>query len=156
VDWEADFLNEYLASRYRGEMIFSRLRLGTVPATAIPPTADIWERKVWGNIRFWADAVVVTDQKLILIEAKIKPSPGVLGQIEIYRRLLPQTPELKPFFPRDVEAQLVYCIEFPLIVALAREKGIRAIQFPYSRLREWMEQKTPREKMVPILGEEGA
>jgi len=151
MDWEADFLSEYLARFYKDAILFNRLRLGAVPATAIPPTADYYERKVWGNIRFWADAVVVTPQKIILIEAKIRPTPGVIGQIEIYRRLLPHTPELKPFFPREVEAQLIYCIEFPLIVALAREKGIRAIQFPYTKLREWMEVKSPREKAVPII-----
>src|SRR6266540_3988410 len=63
------------------------------------------------------------------VDAMISLVPGALEQLELYRRLFPKTPELAHLRDRRLELHVVYAVEDPVLVALARERGVRVHLF---------------------------
>lgn len=124
----------------------TRVRLGAPrPAVARPDMTDE-ERAMVGAWRRWADAIILEDDKLTLIEAAIRPNPGKIGQLELYKLLLPQTPELAPWRGAKIEMVLLYAIEDPATVHLARSKGIRCIEYKPTWLPNYLSLLMPRER----------
>ncbi len=82
-----------------------------------------------GRSRRWVDAMIVEPAAVHLVEAKISLVPGALEQLELYRRLFPKTPELAHLRDRRLELHVVYAVEDPVLVALARERGVRVHLF---------------------------
>lgn len=145
-------VSEYLATYYGQDRTMTRVRLGSIPATELTPLLEDHEVRMMSVFRRWADAIVVTDKSLILIEAAIRPEPGDISKLQLYRRLLDHTPELKPFLPRRIEMQLVYAIEDPVIVVMAREAGIRPVYFRTKAVEDYMKLLYPRERRAPRIG----
>ncbi len=148
--WEDNMLAEYLRVHHPAAHVIVRVRLGSVPAALVPEGADDMLRKIYGNIRLWADAVAIYPERLIMIEAKIKPKPGVISTMEIYARYLPDTPELLPYLDRPTELELVYVVEYPMVIAEARQRGIRCVQFLPSNLNDLLRKLPPRESLSPL------
>jgi len=147
-----EMVSDYLATYYPLARAMTRVRLGSIPTTELTPLLEEHEVRMMSVFRRWADAIVITSDTLILIEAAIRPEPGDVSKIELYARLLPHTPELKPWLTLKREYQLVYAIEDPLIVVMARERGIRPVFFRTKAVEEYMKILYPRERRAPRQG----
>jgi len=146
---EMQMLNEWLAKNYPKALVMTRVRLGAPPVE--PGRGDLGpgEIRMIGVWRRWADAIVITDNKILLIEAAIRPNPGKIAQLELYEMLIPQTPELAPWRDLPIEKILLYAIEDPATIWLARQKGIRAIYYAPPWLDSYLELLYPRERRGP-------
>ena len=139
-------LSEWLVKTQKGKRWMTRVRLGS-PRPEVPlPTMSSEEIAMVGVWRRWADAIVLEDDRVTIVEAAIRPDPGKISQLELYRLLLPQTPELEPWRGLPIEMILLYAIEDPATVLLARQKGIRCIEYKPSWLPAYMETLMPRER----------
>jgi hypothetical protein len=144
-------LSEWLAKEYPQYEYRMRVRLGTYPierdeAGRYLPDAEMRMLGVW---RRWADAIVFLPDRLVLVEAAIRPSPGKLAQLELYKELIPHTPELAEFRDFPIEMVLVYAIEDPVLIKLAREKNIRCVHYIPKWLPAYLEILYPRERRAP-------
>lgn len=139
-------LSEWMAETYPGNEYRTRVRLGRIQPRVDAPGLTPEERRMIGVHRRWADAVVLMPDRVVLVEAKIRPQPGVISQLELYARLLPHTPELGEHAELPIEMVLLYAIEDELINVLAREKGIRCVQYWPSWMDEYIEELYPRER----------
>lgn len=99
-----------------------------------------------GSWRRWADAIILEEDHVTLIEAAIRPNPGKIGQLELYKMLMPHTPELAPWRDLPIEMVLLYAIEDPATNLLARSKGIKCIEYKPSWLPAYLETLQPRER----------
>ncbi|KKM62755.1 hypothetical protein LCGC14_1518380, partial [marine sediment metagenome] len=45
----------------------------------------------------WADAIFIEDGFVNIVEAKLSPGPGVIGQLEGYKKLFPLTPKFSAY-----------------------------------------------------------
>ena len=143
---EMRMLAEWLAETFPRETYLTRVRLGRIqPAAGAPELTDA-ERRMIGVHRRWADAVVLLEDRVLLIEAKIRPQPGVISQLELYARLLPHTPELASHAHKPIEMILLYAIEDELINLLAREKGIRCVFYHPAWVDAYLDELYPRER----------
>lgn len=139
-------LSEWLTKTQAGKRWMTRVRLGT-PRSEIPrPEMSPEERVMIGSWRRWADAVILTDEDVTIVEAAIRPEPGKISQLELYRTLLPHTPELAAWKGLPIKMILLYAIEDPATILLAREKDILCIQYQPSWLPAYMEALMPRER----------
>lgn len=143
---ELRMLSEWLAETYHDYEYRTRVRLGRIEPRVTSPGLTEQERRMIGVHRRWADAVVLLPDRVVLVEAKIRPQPGVISQLELYARLLPHTPELGRHAAFPVEMVLLYAIEDELINVMAREKGIRCVAYQPSWLDEYLEELYPRER----------
>jgi len=79
--------------------------------------------------RFWIDAVVIMRNSLVLLEGKLRKPVEGLGQLLLYRALLPQTPELKPYAHLVVDMVLVTPRPDPRVIGVAASLGIQVEVF---------------------------
>jgi len=147
---ELRLVSEFLA-KYYGEYPYrTRVRLGSIHPELSPDQLSESERRMVGVFRRWADAIVFMPDRLVLIEAAIRPSPGDISQLELYKHLLPHTPELAEHAGKPIELLLVYAIEDPLIVSLARNRGIRVQYFKPDWVDDYLRILYPRERRAPL------
>lgn len=146
---EMRMLAEWLAERWPRTEYLTRVRLGRIEPRVDPSLLTPDEIHATGVHRRWADAVVLLPDRVLLIEAKILPKPGVISQLELYARLLPHTPELAEHAHKPIEMLLLYAIEDPLIQLLAREKGIRCLMYRPDWIDDYMAELFPRERRAP-------
>ena len=147
---------EYLARNYPKYETRTRVRLGGVPKALDHPDLSEGERRALGVWRRWADAIVIMPTKLVLIEAKIRPGPEAIAQLELYKHLLPKTPELQPHKAKPIELVLLFALEDPVVEQLARAKGIRVVYFKPKWVDEYLSVLYPRERRAPLtdIGQE--
>lgn len=93
---EARLVNEYLWEHYKDKPQWKRVRLGQVN--------DKEQAALYSVTLRWVDAVVLDGEQLILIEAKVKPDLGAMGQLEEYSKLIRLTPEFSQYssFPHKL------------------------------------------------------
>lgn len=149
---ELRMLSEFLAENYPGDDYRTRIRLGKIQPRIEGTFLTEEERLHLGVFRRWADALVIQPDRLILIEAKIRPQPGVISQLQLYKRLVPNTPELQRFLDRPLEMLLVYAIQDALLIEMAREAGIKCIHYRPEWIDEYIAELYPRERRATRPG----
>ena len=143
---EMQMLAEWLTKTQKNKRWQMRVRLGS-PRPAVPrPEMSPEEAAMVGSWRRWADAVILEDDKVTIVESAIRPQPGKISQLELYALLLPHTPELTAWRGLKIEMILLYAIEDPATILLARQKGIRCIEYKPSWLPAYLETLMPRER----------
>jgi len=143
---EMQMLSEWVTKTQAGKRVLQRVRLGS-PKPEIPrPDMSVEERAMIGAWRRWADAVILEEDGVTIIEAAIRPDPGKISQLELYRMLFPHTPELAAWSKKPIHLLLLYAIEDPATVLLAREKGILAVEYKPEWLDKYLELLLPRER----------
>lgn len=126
---ELRLVSEYLAAKYPRARTFQRMRVGEIHPSLQPESLLEAERRLVGVFRRWADAIVITDSTLVVIEASIYPDLGDISKVKAYARLAPYTPELQEWAHLSVQCEIVTCIRDPFIEQLCKENGIRPIIF---------------------------
>lgn len=142
---EMHLLNEWLAANYPDAVVMTRIRLGTLPDVETRPDLTYSEQRAIGVWRRWADAIVITQRMLRVVEAKIRPDAGVVSQLKLYLRLVPHTPELEQYLSRPRKGVLVYAVEDPHIRELAREEGFELHYFRPDWIESYLAELYPRQ-----------
>lgn len=82
---ESDLVNLWLWDKHKEAVQWRRVRLGVVP------TKDM--ARAYMVILRWADAIFIEGGEVNIVEAKLRPVPGAVGQLEHYKMLFQHTPE---------------------------------------------------------------
>lgn len=143
---EQRLVAEFVNFAYPGVESRTHVHLGTVQPRLRGRFTSDEDLRIVGLFRRWADALVFLPDRTVLIEAKIKPEPGVTAQLKLYARLLPNTPELEECKHKPVEKVLVCAIEDPQVSALAREENIRVVVFRPKWIEAYLDVLRPGEK----------
>ena len=125
--WEARetrLCSEFLARFYADYEHRSHVHVGSTPFRKEGRFYSDATARLLGEFRRWADAVVIMPDRIVLIEVKIIPQPGVISQIKHYARLLPETPELAEHRDKPIEMRLVFAVDDPVVSDQARTEGI--------------------------------
>lgn len=144
--WEEEMLGEYLAARHPRDRVLGRVRLGPLTPEHQDPTLTAEELKLLGNsFRRWADAVVVTDAELLVVEAALIPDPRDISLLETYLLLVGVTPELAAWHARPRRGLLVWAVDDAFSRDLAVRHGLAVDIFRPSNWSEWIHSKRERE-----------
>jgi len=146
---ELRLVSEFLAQEFASWPYQTHVRLGSIRPRVEGAFVSDAEARMLGVFRRWADAIVFLPDRLVLIEAAIRPEPGDISKLELYERLIPNTPELSDFAALPVEKWLVYCIPDELLLVLAREKGIQVRYFRPAWVEEYLAELYLRERRAP-------
>ena len=147
---ELRLVSEFLAQEYRDYPYQTHVRLGSIRPRVDGAFVGDEEVRMLGVFRRWADALVILPDRLVLIEAAIRPEPGDISMLELYERLIPNTPELAEHVGKPVEKVLLYCMPDDLLLTLAREKGIQVRYFRPAWVEEYLKELYPRERRAPF------
>jgi len=146
---EQRLLSEFLAKEYPTTPYVTRIRLGSVRPELITESLEPAERKMLYVTKRWADAIILLKGKTILIEAAIRSDPGDISKLELYKKLFYETPELADRTNMPLDLMLVYAIEDPVVIELARDKGIRCVPFRPPWISDYLKLLAPRERRAP-------
>ena len=152
-DWqprEQRLVAEFIARFYPDHESRTHVHLGSTPPSLKGRYATDEDERLVGVFRRWADAMVFLPDRLILIEGKILPQPGVISQLKLYEELIAKTPELFEHMGKPIEKVLVCAIEDRLITELARREGVQVRIFHPAWIDEYMKIVHPWE-MTPGL-----
>ncbi len=122
---ETRLVSEYLLATYPKFPSINGVPLGVVDSGLM---ASYGYKKAIGLSRPFrpeADAVVILPRHLLLIEAKVWNIVNGLAKLPLYKSLVPVTPELKQYLPRDVLMELVVGWTNPNLEIMARDLGVK-------------------------------
>jgi hypothetical protein len=114
---EAKYVNEWLQLNYPDKLTWKRVRLGVLPTNELSRMYMVTSR--------WVDAVVLDDGKVILVEAKLRPQPGAISQLQLYDNEFPRTAMFKDLWNKQRELVFLTTREVSGIKELADAAGIR-------------------------------
>lgn len=101
-----------------------RVRLGQYPTWAKNAIEEGVPVEIYKIYQRWADAIVIRDLEVIIIEAKIKPEPGVISQINLYAQLFPKTPQFSSLVHLPIRKVILMAMKDQEIEELALDAGI--------------------------------
>lgn len=146
---EARLLTEWLAAAHPGAFVQTRVFLGrTEPAVASKGLTPA-EVRMLGTSRRWVDAVVIDATTVYLYEAKIRLEPKALAELDLYNRLFPYTTEFQSWKDWPRELHLLYAVEDPVVLAIAREQGIKAHLFHPAWIDEYLQSLAANKQVAP-------
>jgi hypothetical protein len=135
---ERRYVPEFVNEKYqRRAAVFYNTAVGPAPEVlyALHPEVPLENFRRW---RFWVDAVVILSDKMVLVEGKLRTSAEALGQLLLYKALLPQTPELKPYAHLPVEMVLVTPRPDPRVIGVAASLNIRVEVYVTPWVQEYL------------------
>ena len=101
--------------------------------------------------RRWADAIAIYPDRVVIIEGSIRPDPGDPSKLELYRELLPQTPELaEEIRDKPIMLELVASIHDPVVERMCWERGIKYVLFTPPWVSGYLKLLYPRERRAPL------
>lgn len=95
VEWEERLVSEWAAKVHPDARVHFRVRVGELPPEAAAVEKMGISPYMYGVVRHWADAVVIYEEEVIVVEGKLKLSSMALGQIIINTELFGKTPEFR-------------------------------------------------------------
>lgn len=122
---ETRMVSEYLAARYSQFTTLAKVPLGIVPASLM---AEVGYSKGLGLMRPFrpeADAVVILPNYIVIVEAKVWQVVNGLAKLPLYKSLVPFTPELRQYLPREILMELVVGESNPNLEIMARDAGVK-------------------------------
>ena len=114
---ESILLSRWLAKFHRTSLQWKRVRLGVA---AHPEEA----RALSVTLR-WADAIFIEDGNINIVESKLKPDLGVIGQLEGYKELFRVTPEFSAYETWPINLIILSSFLDLGLAELAARKGIK-------------------------------
>ena len=121
---ERRYVVDYVLNKFPNRLkVYFNLRLGPPPEHVKRAFPGL-PRGYYKVYQRYADAVVITDTHIILIEAKVHNIKVGIGYLLEYKTLVCQTPELRPYCNRELRLLLVIPIPDPWVLNNARSLGI--------------------------------
>lgn len=121
---ETRLVSEYLKENYSEFLFIMKQPLGVVSEDLMRREGYKKALGITRPFRPEVDAVVVLPHYLLIIEAKVWNIVNGLGKLPLYKSLVPITPELKEYMPREVLMQLVVGWSSANLEIMARDQGV--------------------------------
>jgi hypothetical protein len=143
-------LSEWIALRYPSATVYREVRLGPTTIHDATHPLDAAGEGMARLKNYYADAVILTDAELLLVEAKMECDAAANGQLDLYRRLIGSTPGLASYFRlKMVAVQL--CARVPAIVfQQAQDFSIRVEIYSPAWSGNWFIQRESRRQSTTV------
>jgi len=147
---EMRLVTEYIAKTYPKYTTITRARLGGIHPSLLPDELSAAEKRLLTVWRRWCDALIFLPKKVILLEAAILPTAGDISILKHYGYLFGHTPEYKDYWSFDLQLELLYAIEDPVVTKLAKVENIKTTQFFPDWLTEYIRGLQGRRQRAPL------
>lgn len=123
------YVVEYVRTAYPNDRALFNVRLGAIPTDMSGVNIGNLSPNIFKVFNRYVDALVIKQDRLIMIEAKILLDLGAISQLQYYATIYKGTPELANYFDLPLELELVTATAEPSVVEFANQKGIRVVVF---------------------------
>lgn len=129
VHRDTRYVSEFVSWAFPRDPLRVNVRLGPSPLELRMryPDLDVdrWAR-VWAKT---ADALVITPSALVLIEGELRRPICALGELVVYRELLPQTESLQAYWRMPVRLVLLTPLPDPTLAPVLRRLEIEVVEY---------------------------
>ena len=125
---ETHVLNAWLWQNHHTDLQWQRVRLGQLPTNEMA-------RMYMVKLR-WADAIVISDGFVNIIEAKLKAEPGAFGQLDLYADLFKATPAFMKYWNWPIKKILLSAVLDLNIADLAAKKDVTYVVFTHDEVNK--------------------
>jgi hypothetical protein len=136
---ETRMVAEYLAKEYPKFSFITKVPLGKVDEALMAKEGYQRALGLTRPFRPEADAVVILPNYLVLVEAKVWNVVNGLAKLPLYKSLVPFTPELQQYLPREILMEIVVGWTNSNLEIMAREHGIAVKVYSPEWLKEVVE-----------------
>lgn len=133
---ETRMVSQYLLENYSKFPYTMKVPLGALPESMLKEQGFKWTMGALRPFRLEVDAVIVLPRHLVLVEAKVWKIIDGLAKLPAYKALVPATPELEQYMPREVLMQLVVAWSNQNLAIMARDLDVEVRVFCPDWLRE--------------------
>ena len=144
VQRERALLAEYIRLKLPGVQVRQNCPLGIVPESLIVEYGRTAALRVARKMRPEVDALVITPDRLILIEAKILRWVDGLAHLVVYKALVPDTPELEEYAKRPVVMRMVIPFTQENMRSVAERMGVEIDEFTTPAIDQYLTQELPK------------
>lgn len=149
---ERRLVSEWASQTYPTALKMFNLRVGAgQPTLADSGLSDAAWRGTVGNLRRFVDCLVVLPDHLLQVEAKIIARPDAVGQLLLYKQLIPHTPEIADIATLPIRSVLLCAIEDPAVTMMAKDHDIDVVVFHPEWVDQYLEAKAHRNRIPPVL-----
>lgn len=113
---ESELVNKWVWEFHKSALQWRRVRLGVVPTKEMA--------KAYMVILRWADLIFIEGGAVNIVEAKLRPTAGAVGQLEHYKELFTRTPEFEQYWTYPINLILLTPYMDLEIAELCSRKGI--------------------------------
>jgi hypothetical protein len=145
-------LQEWVSAKYAGAQVFYELRLGPTSKSLVGVQVSPALEAMLRVANWYADAVVVTPAEVLVIEAKVDPNPGAVGQVLFYRTLIYSTPALQAFTTMPVTPVVLFAEDDSGVTPFARGLGVRVEIYTPAWIAQYLDTRQFRNRSTPIPG----
>lgn len=121
---ERRYIVDYVRTKYPNNEAMFNVRLGGIPAKLEGVDIGGLSSNIYKVFNRYIDAVVILQNRLLLIEAKILADLGAVSQLEYYASLVQSTPELSQYSSLPLELHIVTASADPSFIGFATSKNI--------------------------------
>ena len=141
-------LQEWVSAKFAGAQVFYELRLGptskSLVGVQVSPTLEAMLRVS----NWYADAVVVLPSEILVIEAKVDPNPGAVGQVLFYRTLIYSTPALQLYTTMPVSPVVLFAEDDSGVTPFARGLGVRVEIYTPTWIADYLNRQQFRNRSI--------
>lgn len=135
---ENAMLQAWMWKHHRSDPQWRRVRLGVLPTKE--------SNRIYMTILRWADAIYLKDGAVWIVEAKLRPDLGALGQLRGYAKLFKNTLEFKNYWDWPIKKILLTAGRDLNIIQMCTEDDIIYEYFPLEEVN-----KVRMELMQPVI-----
>lgn len=132
-------VSEYILANYGQFHVILTQPLGAVDEKLVQEEGTARAIALSRPFRPEVDAIVLLPRYFLIIEAKVWNIINGLAKLPLYKSLVPFTPELKQYQPREVLMQLVVGWTSTNLEIIARDMGVQVVEFHPPWLEEVVE-----------------
>jgi len=138
------YLVEWLGFNYPAGTWRTNVRLGRLADKLWKEATPEERRMLRGAFGAQADAIVLLEDRAIIVEVMVRHEPGVLEDLEKYELLFRETEEFREWWEKPIEKVLVTPLDLPFYERLAAEKGIKVVKYKPIWIREYLATYAPK------------
>ena len=124
---EPKWVSWYVAKTFPRSLVKLRCPLGSIPEHLIKAHGEAKAIRIHRPWRPEVDACVVTEDKIVLVEAKIQKFMDGLSKLPIYKSLVPLTPELTEYKEFPAEMVLLMPAHIGWVEEAAERAGVKVV-----------------------------
>ena len=135
---ERQLIIDYIRDRFPNDRVGFDFPLGPPPTRLIAEFGYSKALRIGRASRVKVDAVIWKDGTLILVEAKIREWVNGVAKLPLYKALVPETPELEPYWEWPVRMVLALPYSNELIESACERLGVELDEFTSATVDEAM------------------
>ena len=142
-------LREWAPLKYPQGQLFENVRLGPTQAKLVgvevsPGFARALMVELW-----YADGLIVLPDQVLVVEAKVKATPGAVGQVKFYIRQLMRMPEMNDLLRLPLIPVVLFAEDDDEVTKFCRQEGVRVELYTPAWIVDYLNQVQFRNRITP-------